>query len=546
MARSSNRVPDLLNAEKQAELADAAPPRAAGPPVRLGLAGQPEGEVASATSDAAVFTLGTYAAQGVLAVAGLIQKGLMGPVGAGFWALMQTFWTFFTLASLGAQHGATRQIPIHRGRGDLVAAARISNTAGTFSLLAIAVVGLLVAVVAIVAGGSWAPELRFGLVLLGVTAPLRFYTDVHETILASLKRFKLVSLTVLVKALTALTLQTLAVVAFGYWGMFLGLVAIELATLGLWLRRGVIGFGRPGFHWQLDRAQLRELVAYGAPILVYSQVWLLFLAVDSLVVAAALDVKTLGYYALAVSVTNQVLFLPKSIGSVLFPRMTERFGRTQDLGSIRHYATDTQRILAYLLVPLSIGAAFCLAPVLIRQALPAFEPAVEAVQVIVAASFFVALMNMPIKMLITAGYRWSLTALIAVCVVINLTLNWVAVGPLDLGLRGAAGATALSYLVTFLATTGFSLSRTMRPLEVVGHLAEIIAAFAYSIGALWLLQELIGDGDGALADIALGIAKLAAFAVLMLPWMWLAEKRARALTMLADLLRGALAKARSG
>lgn len=514
------------------------PPNAA--PLPPALAGRSDLPSQTAISDAALFTAGNYAANALLLVAGLLQKAILGPVATGYWALMQTAWTFFSIAPLGAQHGATRQIPAHRGRGDFAGAEAAAGTGASFSLAAISVLGCVVAAVAVLIGGSWAPELRFGLILLGVTAPLRFITDAHEVVFQAIKRFDVASTTVVVKAVLALTLQTAAVYALGFYGLFLGLVAIELGVFALWLRMGIISRRRPAFRFGIDRIRLRELIRYGAPIMVTAQVWLLFQAVDSLIIAGALDVRHLGYYALAVSVTTYVLYLPKSIGAVLFPRMMESFARTGEIGSIQHYATDVQRLLAYMLVPLAVAVGFFAFPVLIRHALPEFEPAITVVQIMVAATFFMALMNMPIKVLLTAGYRWSVTALVLVCLAVNAGLNYAAVVLLDQGIEGAAVATAVSYLVTFLLTTGFSLSRDLPLRRVALHLAEMLVVFANTYGALRLVEWALGSPEvGLIPDAGLAALKLGAFLLLMAPWVILAERRLRGLTMIREVLRHA-------
>src|SRR5438552_9060652 len=98
--------------------AAAAPTASADAPDRaaVGLAAEPDQVIRSATSDAAALTGATYGAQALLFVAGFVQKGLIGPLGTGYWSLMQTFWIFLTIAPLGAMQGSTRQIPAHRGR----------------------------------------------------------------------------------------------------------------------------------------------------------------------------------------------------------------------------------------------------------------------------------------------------------------------------------------------------------------------------------------------------------------------------------------------
>jgi O-antigen/teichoic acid export membrane protein len=505
------------------------------------LAGDPGPTTRTAVADAAIYTVGTYVAQVLMFVAGLVQKGLLGPVGAGYWALMQTFWTFFSIAPLGAQHGATRQVPAHRGRGDFRTAEATAGTAAAFSLSMISITGLVVAMVALVAGSDWPPELRFGLVLLGVTAPLRHLTDLHETMMQAVKRFDIASAAQIVRGVGALTLQTLAIYLLGFYGLFVGLVAIELALFVLWFRTGAISRSRPAFRLVFDRVRLRELIRFGAPILVYAQIGLLFQAVDSLIVAVALDVKQLGYYALAVSVTAYILYLPKSISGALFPRMAERFARTGRLDAIHHYGTDVQRILAYVLVPLAVAGGFFAFPVVIRHALPDFSPAIEVVKLMVAGSFFLALMNMPIKVLITAGERWRLTGLMLGCLALNAGLNYLAVVVLDEGIRGAAVATAFSYLVAFLVMSGYSLSKVLTVGRVALHIGELVAAFAYTYAAMRLIEWVLGSPHGNLpADAALACGQFAAFVVLMSPWLLLAERRVGGLSVLRRTLVGRL------
>jgi O-antigen/teichoic acid export membrane protein len=498
----------------------------------------PGGTARSAASDAAVFTLATYAAQALLFMAGLVQKGLLGPAGTGFWSLMQTFWVFLAIAPLGAMHGSTRQIPLRRGRSDYAAAGAVAATGSSFSLATIAIAGALLAAVAVALGGAWASELRYGLILLGLTAPLRLLCDCHEVIFQATKRFDVASLSILLSALITLTVGTVLVWQLGFYGMFLGVTATNLGLLVFWSRKGLTGWRRPAFAWRIERGLVRELVMFGAPIMIQGQIWLLFLTVDNLIVAGFLGVEELGYYALAVSVTSYVLFLPRSIGAALFPRMSERFGQTDDIASIQHYATDVQRLLAYMLVPAFVAAAYFGVPVLVRQGLPAFEPAIDAIRILVAGTFVVALMNMPAKVLVTAGYRWPLVALMLACLAVNACANYLALGPLHHGIEGAAVATSASYFLTFVALTGYALGKALPGREVARHIGELVAIFAYVIGTLWAVEAVAGpDGSTLISDAAIAAAKLVAFLVVLAPWLVRAERRYGGLTTLWLLAR---------
>ena len=98
-------------------------------------------------------------------------------------------------------------------------------------------------------------------------------------------------------------------------------------------------------------------------------------------------------------------------------------------------------------------------------------------------------------------------------------------------------ATAVSYLVTFLLTTGYSLSKALPLRRVALHLAEMLLVFANTYGALRLVEWALGSPElGLVPDAGLAALKLGAFVVLMAPWLILAERRLRGLTMIREVL----------
>jgi O-antigen/teichoic acid export membrane protein len=401
-----------------------------------------------------------------------------------------------------------------------------------------AVAGTGVALVAIVFGGGWAAPIRWGLVILGLTAPLRALSDCTDFILQATKRFDASAIGLIVRAVITLVVQTVLVYFLGFYGMFIGLVVGTVVVLGLWTRMGLTGVRQPAFRWRMDPPSLLEVLLVGIPITLFGQLWALFMAIDNIIVAGYIDIKHLGYYSLAVSTTSYIILVPKGIGAALFPRIIERYSPSGDIKSIRHYATDVQRLLTYALVSPAIAALFFLLPVLVRQALPEFTPAIPAIHVALAGCFFIALIQMPVKVLTAAGHRWALTAIMVGCLALNAAANYIAVAVLDGGVTGAAIATAFSYMSVFVVLTGFCLIKAYPLRAALLHMAEMFTIFAYLAAVLWGVQWLLGDGAAALPDIALGLAKLALSLLLLLPWLIRAEVRYGVFTTIWSLLRG--------
>jgi len=518
----------------------------AGPPASLpsgdaGLAATAPGQHRSAISDASVITMSAYAAQTLTFFSGLIQKGLLGPVGTGYWALMQSFWQLSKFVSIGAFEGTGRQIPLHRGREDYAGAVELSDTGYSFSLVMMAALGICLATFALAFGAGWAPEIRWGLVLLGATGPLRWLADAHYGLLHATRRFRPASTAVVLQALVGLTIQTALVALWGFYGMFAGTVAAALVSLAYYARLGLTSVRRPAFRFRVKPARLRELIAFGLPIMVFSQLWLLFMGIDILIIARFIDVESLGYYALAISVTSYVLHLPRSVGQALFPRMAELFGKTQDVTSLSRHVADAQRLLAYILVPAFVGGAFFVTPVLIRHALPAFEPAIGVIHVMVAGSFVMALCNLPIKAMLTAGRRRPLLILVALCLGVNASANYVAVAVLERGIEGAAVATVASYVFAFLVTSGYGLTMMLGARRTIVHVGELLVVLAYVCSALWGIEGLLGSGAGPLLpDAFTATAKLALFGIALAPWLIIAEVRLQGLSRIVAVARSAL------
>ncbi len=292
-----------------------------------GLAARHEGGAGGAASDVATYAAAVYAAQVLTFVAGIVQRGLLGPKLIGDWTLATSLMVFLSLFPLGVFGGATRQVPAERGKGHYRQAAALANSAFSFTVVAFALGGLLTAGVALLFGQGWSPQLRYGLVALGLIAPLSSLVDCHALVYQITNRFRAAAGGVLLTGLIGITVQTAAVYLLGYWGLPLGAAAAAVGSLLLWRSMGLAGFRRPAFRFQIEPACLRALFPIGIPIMALSQIWLLFMAVDSLLVARLLNTTNLGWYALATSVTSYILLMPKSIATALFSRMQERATR---------------------------------------------------------------------------------------------------------------------------------------------------------------------------------------------------------------------------
>jgi len=199
-----------------------------------------------------------------------------------------------------------------------------------------------------------------------------------------------------------------------------------------------------------------------------------------------------------------------------------------------------------MLVPVFVAGAFFFFPLVIRHALPAFRPGIDVVHIMVAGTFVMALCNLPIKAMLTAGRQRVLILLVTVCLAVNAAANYVAVAVLDRGIEGAAVATVFSYFVVFVLTSGYALSMMIGRRAMLAQIAVVLTVAVYVAAALWSIEWLVGSGEGAFVPDALtAIAKFALFLVLLTPWLVLAEKRVQGPSRMRDAARAGVRKLRS-
>lgn len=253
---------------------------------------------------------------------------------------------------------------------------------------------------------------------------------------------------------------------FLHYGLFLG-AATVLAFLGmltttslmiLWITglsissiywvEVLLGNGFGGLQW--DKASLREQFSYGHNSYIYNAANMLNFRLDMFLVAYLLRAEYVGWYALATSITEAFLYLPKALSNVVL---------TKTVTELKNGIKSDQRLF-YKGVILIMGATVIgtaiLAPFLIPRIFSSsFVPSVIPLLLLLPGTFAMAIGIIAAYHLFGLGkaFQPSLAALIATVTTVILDLLLI---PL-LGIQGAALASTLSYTVFFLICLYFVL-----------------------------------------------------------------------------------------
>jgi O-antigen/teichoic acid export membrane protein len=263
----------------------------------------------------------------------------------------------------------------------------------------------------------------------------------------------------------------------GLIGVLLGTLVAELVMLPvrLWTARSM-------FRFRFSLAVLRELLAFGVPIVPTSLAYWVFLTSDRLILGKLSTLEQLGLYSVANSLVSLATIAISAFGQAWSPHAIKIYEEQRDAAPAVY-----GRVMTYLLSGFGLLAV----------GLTVFGP--ELLQVLTGAKYQgaeAAIAPLAIAMVamastqvtaggITLAKRTHYLATHAwIAAVLNVVLNLVLDGPF--GMIGAAWATAFAYvcLTLFYAVTSQRLWRTSYEIRRSFTLIGLTLAFILGAGLL--------------------------------------------------------------
>jgi len=229
--------------------------------------------------------------------------------------------------------------------------------------------------------------------------------------------------------------------------MPLWVVGLSISSL-YWIR--VLWKDAPSMpKW--DRAVLKKQLSYGRNSYLYNAASMLNFRLDLFLVAYFLNAKSVGWYALATSITEAFLYFPKALANVVLSEVATQLKN----------GAKANLHLVYKVVLLIIGSAMIGTAILAPLVVPlifssSFTPSIVPLLLLLPGTLAMALGIIASYHLFGLGksFQPSLAAFIAVAVTIILDLLLI---PL-LGIKGAALASTLTYIAFLIVCLYFVLS----------------------------------------------------------------------------------------
>ncbi len=283
---------------------------------------------------------------------------------------------FTQFLQLGIFNGLNRELPYYFGQNDQKRVEELAAAAQVWAIVLGAAVGTPFLAVAawhcmrgdLEMAAGWCANGLLGFVFFYATKYLAAtYRTAHD--------FARLSTVNVIQSATGVVLVA-TVVLWGFYGLCLR--ATIPVILGVWLLRRWQPI-RVGPRWNFGH--LRHLLMVGFPIFAVGELLggTLPALLDQWLVRHYLDARGLGLYSLPIVAAGTMDLLPLALSQVIYPRMSEQYGRTHHLGDVMSMAIRPTIMAVAGMLPV-VALAWWLARPLTAILLPAYIDAVPAMQ----------------------------------------------------------------------------------------------------------------------------------------------------------------------
>ena len=196
-------------------------------------------------------------------------------------------------------------------------------------------------------------------------------------------------------------------------------------------------------EWRFSSGIAKKLMKDALPLIFAGLAIMVYMRIDQVMIRNMLGSEAVGYYAVAVKLSEAWYFVPTAVTASLFPAIINAKKRSETL-----YMNRLQRLhnlLVLISIVVGVAGVILAAPVIRILFGEAYMPAAEVLSIYVWAGLFVSLGMASHYFLMAEDMHWRAFFRTFSGMIINIFLNLVLIP--RYGMSGAAMATLVSYAV---------------------------------------------------------------------------------------------------
>lgn len=462
--------------------------------------------------DTIMYSVANYIAMGIGIFLSIVTKGILGPLGAGYFAMIKVFSSYGAFSDMGSRDAMLREVAQAVGAGKEEAAARTRDSVFTFTMLSAAGVILVFWVIACFFVKD--PVMKTGVFLAGFLVLATQLYNFTLTFMRVLKDVSHLSITVVVNILGVALFSILGAYFWGVLGLIVGLTITTFLS-------AYFAYRLSGMKLRLrwDPEETGRLIKIGFPLVLAGYALDTFLCADTIMIGKMIGYNQLGFYTIALMSIQQINSLGRFAQIILLPHIQEKYGKTGNLADSKPLFVKTTTTLVYFL-PVIIGLVFFGVPVIVHYFLPKFSLGLAAMRILVTAYYFVAVNEMSSTVLFTINKQVRLIPIFASMILLAIGLNYVFIKAQG-GIEGVALATTIAYVGYFAVVFTYAFRHLMENTELRRTVLFVLGIFAYMSVLLHGIEAVVRLASPLIS----ALAKLAIFLVCFSPVLAYYEKQ---------------------
>ena len=417
-------------------------------------------------------------------LASILTRRFLGPLQMGLWSVLQVVLNYSKFTTFGVGQAALREIPFYRGQGQTDKVEEIKNTVFSFGLLTAVIVSLGLILYAFIGRNHLRPEVFTGVLFLAALVILNRVNNILIVFLRATKQFSLAGRQLMLSSLVNAVFVAVLAYRYKIYGFMLAMALSLIFNIVY-----VIWHDPARLRPHLNVRLIRPLIAYGAPLMILTFLGTLFITIDKIMIARFIGLKELGWYSIAMMASNVITNFSDSIGIVMMPNLTERYGQTGNIQALKGFISKAAQAFSGGM-PLVIACAWFGVPYLVKIVLPDFVEGITALKCLLLGTFFLALTHPYYQFLTAVKKHMKMFPVMAGSCALAALFDFVAVKQ-HLGILGISVATISAIFlrfsgIYFIASRYLDSSRQMWR----SYLGFILK-FIFMICALMGLQKII-------------------------------------------------------
>jgi O-antigen/teichoic acid export membrane protein len=459
-------------------------------------------------------------------VVGVVLARVLGPASFGTYSVIALCASYSGLLNLGLLSAANREVLILRGKGQVDRGDFVQNNAIVASLA----LALLVSV-SLAAGATVVPEsgdLRAVLSVLAVLYVLLTALLCFELRAWVEKKFLVIGRARVVEGVLRVVLLIGLALAFGLYGVLVGLVLVQVALLGFMAWQVRLRFFPAWDHGELIRLLKIALAVFFDRVVEHG-----FRSVAYLIVMALFTRREWGYYGLAFFAVWFLFSLMNESMAVVVPFMQERYGSAGSGRAIAGYVLQPLRIFACVSA-LITGWVWLGVDVAVARLLPEYAPSAQLVKIMVLNLWFLSVAMVLGAFLFTVNRQNVRLVCRVLALIVNLAAGLLLV-QMGYGLESVAVASVLAGgtyagLLTWVAARLLFEGRR----EFMSCARSVVGPMMYALAIVGLAELALGSWPQTIVTLA---AKGLLFTAFFTPALVRLERETGVFAVVRDVLR---------